>query len=479
MKTGARKDLGQFWTPDWVAKAMVAYASDIAAGSMLDPAVGLGVFPSWAKRLGLPLDFHGVEKDPLVLNSITDTDIRARVLLGDFITADFEAKYDFIVANPPYLRHHALPAELKDYMDAQSRKALGFGIDRRAGIHVHFLLKSLLLLKPGGKLTFIVPADVFEGVFARELWGWIADRYHIRAVTTFSPDASPFPELDINPVVVFIQRDAPTNNLIWSHITAPGSDDFYRFVKSGFLDTGGSIQTLQRTVREAVATGLSRPPRPPKEYVPLADFAYVRRGIATGANSFFLLTAEQLRNLNIGEEFIRPVVPKTRYLNGLTFTKKDFRLLADQGKPVFLFAPDGRPIDQYPDPVQDYLRRGEKIGLPKRALIGKRRPWYKMESREPPDFFFAYLGRRNVRFVRNLSGALPLTTLLAVYSRTRDEGFLHELHKILNHPDVISQLVYVAKSYGRGALKAEPRQLESLPIPLDFAEPLLVQPALF
>ena len=47
--------------------------------------------------------------------------------------------------------------------------------------------------------------------------------------------------------------------------------------------------------------------------------------------------------------------------------------------------------------------------MDKKTLISTRNPWYNMEKRENPEFLFAYLGRRNTRFIRNEAGVVPLT----------------------------------------------------------------------
>jgi hypothetical protein len=113
---------------------------------------------------------------------------------------------------------------------------------------------------------------------------------------------------------------------------------------------------------------------------------------------------------------------------------------------------------------------GEKQGIPNRALILTRRPWYKMERREIPPLLFAYLGRRNSRFIKNEAGALPLTGFLCVYPIYSDEEYVKSLWKVLNHPDTLSNLNLVGKSYGSGAIKVEPRNLARLPIPDNLVE---------
>lgn len=105
------------------------------------------------------------------------------------------------------------------------------------------------------------------------------------------------------------------------------------------------------------------------------------------------------------------------------------------------------------------------MGLPKRPLIASRNPWYKMEARQVPPILFAYLGRRNARFVRNRANVVPLTGFLCVYPRRAEGAFVEKLWGILRHPETIANLSLVGKSYGSGAIKVEPRALEALPIP--------------
>lgn len=113
----------------------------------------------------------------------------------------------------------------------------------------------------------------------------------------------------------------------------------------------------------------------------------------------------------------------------------------------------------------EYLLVGEEAGLNTRPLISQRRPWYKMEKRRVPPILFAYLGRRNARFIRNFAGVMPLTGFLCLYPRREDNDFIALLWKILQHPETVANLNLVGKSYGDGAIKVEPRALEKLPIP--------------
>ncbi|MBI2208348.1 hypothetical protein HYU50_02530 [Candidatus Woesearchaeota archaeon] len=93
-----------------------------------------------------------------------------------------------------------------------------------------------------------------------------------------------------------------------------------------------------------------------------------------------------------------------------------------------------------------------------------------MEKRQTPPLLFAYLGRRNSRFIKNEADVLPLTTFLCVYPKKTDKRHVNALWEVLNHPETIKNLKLVGKSYGSGAVKVEPRNLEKLPIPENLVE---------
>lgn|GEM_PF-4783538 len=82
-------------------------------------------------------------------------------------------------------------------------------IDGCAGLHVYFPLRARQSLSRGGRLEYLVSADICEGVFAPVLWRWIRARYRLDHVITFSPEATPFPGVDTNALVLCLCRDHP------------------------------------------------------------------------------------------------------------------------------------------------------------------------------------------------------------------------------------------------------------------------------
>lgn len=474
----ALREKGQFWTPAWVAEAMVAYVLGGGSRSIFDPAVGGGAFFRAAQVVGQELGRQcmllGTELDPETLeeaqaSGLAQSDL-ALVELRDFVLNPPAGPFEAIVANPPYIRHHRLSATLKAKLRGLSTRIVGQPLDGRAGIHVYFLLRALQLLDPArGRLAFIMPADTCEGVFAPVLWSWLSQRYRIDAVVTFDADASPFPGVDTNPLIFMIRQAPPVPQLLWARCTEASTDALKRWVLSGFTyRPRHGLEVYCRDLEEALTTGLSRPPREVTSPGPsLGDFATVLRGIATGANEFFFLTQKQAEALGIPQTFLVRAIGRTRDVPANVIDENLLAALDASGRPTVLFCPDGRELNGFPASVQRYLNEGEQKGLAARPLLATRRPWYKMEVRKAPPILFAYLGRRNARFVRNLAGVVPLTGFLCVYPRSDDPAFLERLWSVLSHPATLANLSFVGKSYGSGCIKVEPRALERLPLPAD------------
>ncbi|HOU13218.1 MAG TPA: N-6 DNA methylase [Anaerolineae bacterium] len=466
---------GQFWTPEWIAEAMVEYVLSDKGGALFDPAVGAGAFLRAAKVIasekGLPVTLSGMDIDPGALalaleQGLTANDL-ANITIGDFVFQPPQQEQAAIVANPPYIRHHRLTVETKTALKRLSLQTIGKSLDGRAGLHVYFLIRALTLLEDQGCLAFILPADVCEGKFAPDLWRWISTHYALDAVIAFTPAASPFPEVDTNPLIFFIRNSPPTEQFLWATCEEAQTETLKMWVRSGFTAIPAhGLTVTARFLSEGLRTGLSRPPnmRGKSQYI-LGDFAQIVRGVATGANDFFFLTAEQVKQTGIPDVYFTRAIGRTRDALTDEITQATLDCLESKGRPTFLLALKGEPFESYPESLQSYLKKGECLGLPQRPLISQRKPWYKTELRCTPPFLFAYLGRRNSRFIRNTAGVIPLTSFLCVYPHNKDADSIEHLWKILSHPDTIANLSIIGKSYGGGAIKVEPRSLEKLPIP--------------
>lgn len=464
------RDKGQFWTPSWVAEAMVSYVAR-DTDLVFDPATGRGAFfKALLKLKKSGISYFGTDIDTELLSDEIYNNSICFVEERDFIKNPPKRKFKAIVANPPYIRHHRIDKETKAFLKKLSVTNTGFSIDGRAGYHIYFLIQALNLLEKNGRLAFIMPADTCEGTFAKKLWNWISEKYCIDSVITFDEKATPFPNVDTNAIVFLIRNSKPQGELFWVKSNEAYTNDLFNFISSGFVNQDfGTLDIVKRELKEAIKTGLSRPQQNYNSFkYHLYDFARVMRGIATGSNEFFFITAKQVKELEIPDEFLRRAIGRTKDVTSNIITDKDIQNLEKKNRPTFLLSINGK--DTIPRTVYNYLKVGEEMGLPNRSLIKQRKPWYKMEKREVPPLLFAYLGRRNTRFILNEALVLPLTGFLCVYPIYSDKEYTSNLLQALNHPDTLENLRLVGKSYGSGAIKVEPGNLIKLPIPEHIVE---------
>lgn len=466
---------GQFWTPAWLARVMVRYALKNGSQTLFDPAVGAGAFFLAAKEEGKRTQRHihlsGYEIEASALaegldHGLCDEDLKD-VAIEDFLTSEAAEPLMAVVANPPYVRHHRISLEAKSRLRQIAQHYIGHTIDGRAGLHVFFLIACLGRLAPGGRLAFVLPADTFEGVFAPVLWAWATRHFRVDGILRFTPEATPFPSVDTNAVVVFIEKAQPRQEMSWAISASKSSEVLSTWIDSdGDVSSNSELITGRTPVDQAILHGLSRLGMSNShEKWTLGHFATVMRGIATGANDFFFLDRRTMEEHGLPSTFFRRAVGRTRDIQSERFTLDDLNKLDAKGRPTYLLSLDGSALDRLPDMVSSYLAQGEALGLPQKALIQQRKPWYRMEQRTTPPILFAYLGRRNARFIRNDAEVLPLTGFLCVFPKTRESRSVEALFKILNAPETIENLRLVGKSYGSGAIKVEPRALERLPLP--------------
>ena len=454
---------GQFWTPAWVAEAMAAYVLADSPEHVFDPAVGEGAFfraiQNLTRTQGRRVELLGMEIDAAALekahaSGLTANDL-SQVRVGDFVLSPPSRSFQAIIANPPYMRHHRLGSDTKAVLQKFAADFTGLKIDGRAGLHVYFLMRALQLLAPGGRLAFILPADTAEGKFAPELWRWITGRYCLEAVVTFAPDATPFPGVDTNALVFLIRSAAPRPDFAWAKVCRAATPDFKAWTAARLQNPGtADMDVTARQVAEGLQAGLSRP------FVEanaggwmLGDFASVVRGVATGANEFFLLTRAQAgrgiaasgrvfaacRGPNAG----RPIRTCCAPITSPRWTR--------QAGPRSCCPCPVSPLETFPSAAaRSIWNRARRMGLPDKALIQQRRPWYKMEQRGAFRRSCSHIWDAAARAsFATRAGAIPLTGFLCVYPHQEDERGAGAVYgQFCSIPESVANLARVGKSYG-------------------------------
>ena len=94
---------------------------------------------------------------------------------SDFLLSEFEARFDFVVGNPPYVRIEHLPRRVLSAYRERYETARD-----RADLYVAFFEQGLQLLKERGVLAFICANRFTKNGYGKSLRAHIAQHYHVR-----------------------------------------------------------------------------------------------------------------------------------------------------------------------------------------------------------------------------------------------------------------------------------------------------------
>lgn len=459
-KVRRERGLGQVATPPAIGRAMARWVTSNGARTILDPAVGLGNLLVECRALAPGCATVGVDRDPAVLRLATRTaPAGTRLVAGDYLGTDLEPA-DGIIANPPYVGAKSLALSAAEWVRLELR--LGTRLDRLTNLYAMFLLKIWRDLARGGRAAVIVPAEFLNANFGTEIKERLRRDLRPRGILVFRPDVNLFPGALTTSCIVFLEK--PSRGADLPAAAAATADDAGAFVDfllggappaSRVTDLSGvpaAAKWLNRVLRTT-----DEPARLPHT---LGRYFRCRRGIATGANGFFLLSRPAMVKAGLRPADVLPCVGKARDVGGMRFDAGDFARLAASGRPCFLLNPI-RASEQ----TRAYLARGVRAGVHRRYLPAHRRVWYLPEPRRPADVWVCVFSRERIKAVRNAAGIRSLTCFHGLFMRKPDPGLAVLLTYFLNSTPGRTAFLSINRSYGDGLNKVEPKDVEAMPCP--------------
>ena len=471
-----RNRLGQFATPSSIAEDIVLYATTLLPSStkihFLDPAFGTGSFYSAllktvpkqriAEALGFEIDTHyGIPAARLWKNS-------GLVLkLADFTHAEPMSRINMLICNPPYVRHHHLHNGDKTRLQLRTQKASGMKISGLAGLYCHFFGLSHAWMTNGGVAGWLIPSEFMDVNYGHAVKQYLLERVTLLHIHRFDPNDVQFTDALVSSAIVWFRNEPP-----------PAGHEV-KFTFGGTLFEPRIIRLIS-THALACEPKWTRFPsadvRSRRDGPLLSDFFKIKRGIATGDNSFFILSEREIVARGLPIDMFTPILPSPRHLlQDEIKARKDGS--PDIDRRLFLLdtrLPEEDIRKRFPS-LAAYLEEGKAKGLQERYLCKNRALWYSQEDRSPAPIVCTYLGRsdsksgRPFRFILNGSHATIANVYLALYptplmarEMDRDPSFLRKVWSALNAlpPDV---LLGEGRVYGGGLHKLEPRELSNVP----------------
>ncbi|MDO8432325.1 MAG: N-6 DNA methylase [Candidatus Binatus sp.] len=473
-----RNRLGQFATPTTLASDVLTHARTLlpedANVRFLDPAFGTGSFYAAltryfpAERLqkatGIEIDPHyGIAAQELWRNHALEIEI------GDFTAMKPPApreRFNLVVCNPPYVRHHHMGASEKGRLQAATTAACGVRMGGLAGLYCYFLGLAHAWLADDGIAGWLVPSEFMDVNYGGPVKRYLLHEVELLRIHRFDPNELQFGDALVSSAVVWFRKRRPQarHDVEFSYGGTLSHPIHSRLVSVT------ALQNLRKWTGLA-AGGLKET----TEGLRLTDFFSIKRGLATGNNRFFILSRAEIESRNLPREFFKPILPGPRYLPADVIEAEADGTPKVERQQFILDCrlPEDQVRARFPS-LWAYLKTG-KPKVSDTYLCSRRSPWYSQENRPPAPFVCTYMGRgiakreKPFRFILNRSQATAANVYLMLYpipALAKAIERVPELaRRVWEFLDSIPPEVLLGEGrvYGGGLYKMEPKELANVP----------------
>jgi adenine-specific DNA-methyltransferase len=454
----SKKRSGAYFTPHCVSETLVSWACQNPSDRMIDPSCGDGAF------LANHRNSVGIEQNPVSAHLAIERAPGALVHEGDFFTWAIETheRFECAAGNPPFIRYQTFKGDMR-------RRALDLCLDlgvRFSGLTsswAPFLVATAGLLKRGGRMAFVVPAEIGHAPYAAPLLEYLVASF--ARVQIVAVRKKLFPALSEDCWLLYTEGFGGKSEAIEFTIV-----DEFKSTKSPptptiriNLDEWRAIWNrrlrpylLPVSVRNLYADTLED-----QQTRRLADFANVGIGYISGDNSFFHLRPSDAERLSIPKRFLQPAVRNGRALPERQITKATVESWKRNDDPVLLLR---LTRDQdLPISIRDYLNssagRTARLGYKCR----NRAPWYAVPDVQIPDYVLSYMSGRRANLVRNAAGVSCTNSVHSI--RIRDKEVASRCLGQWSSPFVRLSCELEGHALGGGMLKLEPREAGRIVFP--------------
>ena len=459
---------GGYYTPPQIATFLLQWGvTDISCPDILEPSCGDGVFIEQAQTLNLDFSsFTGVEYDAeeaAKASGITLHD--TNVLNRDFheFCLSTHKRFDVVVGNPPFIRYQYYDESLQTLASDIFKKAK-LKYSKLTNAWVTFIIGSTLLLKDQGRMACVVPADILQVSYAKQLRNYLIKNFN--QVNIISFEQLVFDDIQQEVVLLLCEKNGSDRHSI-DHIDVRDVEALQNLRKNGIhfnskrvnKDSDKWSYYFLSNDEITFIENLSS-----NENKHIGNYASVEVGITTGANQYFTVPKNIVDFYGL-EKFAKPMVGRSVQVSSLDFTTTDWLKNVNKGSRAHLLVFESREAIADHIGAKDYIEAGESEGVNKGYKTSIRDDWFVIPSIKISDALFLRRNHLFPRLVLNSAHAYTTDTMHRVFFKghTNPRAFIASYYNSFSfaHAEI------VGRNFGGGVLELMPSEVESIFLPYD------------
>ncbi|MGR9449630.1 N-6 DNA methylase [Rhizobium leguminosarum] len=473
----AQKLRGGYYTPSDLAAFIARWVKEISPKRILEPSCGDGVFfgalaavEGFEKTRVTGFELNAGEAEKARARS-RDLGLKADIHAQDFLEwaiehlADPLVRFDAVVGNPPFVRYQYLPEPFQDRAE-QIFKEMNLPFTKHTNAWVPFILASVSLLRPGGRLAMVVPAEIIHVTHAQSLRSYLGRE--CRRLVVIDPEEIWFSDTLQGAVILLAEkRSNDAEEAEGLGMVPVKGREFLNLDPSDVFNMPKAIngKTVEgkwtRALLNIETRSLFDQLADHKDVHRFKDIAKVDVGIVTGANKFFLVPNETVKTYGL-DKFAHPMFGRSEHCPGVIYDERQHNRNAEKGNPTnflwFVGQEEGMSKS-----VREYLAGGVAQKLHTRYKCRVRSPWYTVPSVYATEIGMLKRAHDTPRLILNTIGAYTTDT---AYRIRTTQIVAEKLVGAFINPLTSLSAELEGRHYGGGVLELIPSEIEKLVIPL-------------
>jgi hypothetical protein len=318
-----------------------------------------------------------------------------------------------------------------------------------------------LFLKRGGRLGFVLPAELLSVNYAAPVRRYLFSRFRDVQLVLFDEQVFPDAEADVVLLLADGYLEGPAD-----HARIRQARNAETLISLGigqaWIPVDPSAKWTSSLVRND-AVELLTSLQKDGYFGNLETWGDTTLGMVTGNNKYFTLSPARAKELGLSSAELRPLSPPgSSHLRRLAFTGPMLARLGKEGSAVHLFYPNDPPSPE----ASTYIFHGHRTGVDTAYKCRTRRTWYRVPLIPPADLLLTYMNADTPRLTSNDVAAYHLNSVHGVYLRDELRQLGRELLPLasLNSATMLHAEL-VGRAYGGGVLKIEPTEADVWGVP--------------